>query len=116
MSKIKYDEILRWSIELFPYSFGIKYRPGRLNVEADALLRSFYASTSSSNILYLSIYLLLISNIKELNSSLYHPGVNRMLHFVRSRNLFYSNDQIKNVISSCEICSPRKYVLQWCSG
>ena len=42
--KIKNDKILRWRIELSPYSFDIKYRPGKDNIAADTFSRAFCSS------------------------------------------------------------------------
>ena len=37
-----------------------------------------------------------------------HPGVTHMLHFVRSKNLPFSTEEVKKVCSDCEICSELK--------
>ena len=37
-----------------------------------------------------------------------HPGVLRMLHFVRSENLPYSTTVVRRIVSSCKICAERK--------
>ena len=42
-SKIKNLKIQNWKLELSGYRFDIEYRPGRLNVAADALTRNFNA-------------------------------------------------------------------------
>ena len=39
-SKIKNDKVLRWRMELLPYSYEVRYRPGHLNSAADALSRA----------------------------------------------------------------------------
>ena len=44
----------------------------------------------------------------KLHETLCHPGVSRFSHFVRSRNLPYSVEDIKNVISSCSVCCELK--------
>ena len=44
----------------------------------------------------------------ELHASLCHPGVTRMSHFVRARNLPYSIDEIRRTIACCAICAKMK--------
>ena len=44
----------------------------------------------------------------DLHSSLCHPGVTRLLHFVRSRNLPYSVDDVRRVTQACKVCSEVK--------
>ena len=89
--KIKNDKILRWRLELSCYNFDIVYRPGKENVPSDALSRSTCASIDT-----VSLY--------ELHDSLCHPGVTRLYHFVRQKNLPFSLDEIKKMTSSCRIC------------
>ena len=94
--KIKNDKIQRWRIDLSCYSFDIKYRPGSENVPADALSRVCGAVDSS------------INNLKELHNSLCHPGITRMIHFVRMKNLPYSVEEIKKMTSMCPTCAQCK--------
>ena len=91
-SKIKNEKILRWRIELSPLSYTVTYRPGRDNIPADTLSRAHCAAASSPA-------------LEELHESLVHPGVTRMLHFVRSKNLPYSVDDVRRVTSNCPVCS-----------
>ena len=98
-SKIKNDKILRWSLELMPYSYNIIHRPGRENAAADTLSRNVCASIPENKLF-------------ELHASLCHPGVTRMAHFVKSKNLPYSIEEIKKVTASCKtcaVCKPRFY-------
>ena len=44
------------------------------------------------------------SHLKELHVSLCHPGVTRMAHFVRSKNLPYSLSEIRQMTSECREC------------
>ena len=93
--KIKNDKIMRWRLELACYSFDIVYRPGKENVLPDALSRATCASAPQD-----SLY--------SLHEALCHPGVTRLNHFVRSKNLPYSLDEVKRVTSQCQICAESK--------
>ena len=44
----------------------------------------------------------------KLHEALCHPGVTRLLHYVKSKNLPYSTDDIKNACSSCKTCAELK--------
>lgn len=94
-SKIKNDKIQSWRLELACFSYQIKYRPGSLNTAADALSRNVCAVSS-----YFSL--------EKLHSDLCHPGVVRLLHYVRSKHLPFSTDDVKNVCSNCRICAEIK--------
>ena len=70
------------------------YRPGKENAAADSLTRGFCSSTS-------------ISSLAEIHASLCHPGVTRLLHFVRTKNLLFSTGDVRKVCSSCHnLCTP----------
>ena len=94
--KIKNDKILRWKIELSCLDFDIKFRPGKENVTADCLTRAFCAALSQTDML------------KELHISLCHPGIVRFHHYVRSNNLPYSMEDVKQVVSRCKTCAEIK--------
>ena len=89
--KIKNDKIMRWRIELSCYSFDIVYRPGRQNIPLDTFSRANCAA-STGNSLY------------KLHDSLSHPGVTRLWHFIRSKNLPFSLEEVKRTVNSCGIC------------
>ena len=80
--KIKNDKIQRWRIELSTYNFDIVYRCGAENVPADTLSRIKCMNMS-------------INKLYGLHDALCYPGVTRMMHFVRARNLPFSVDEIK---------------------
>ena len=90
--KIKNEKIQRWKIELSCFSYDVLYRPGPENTVADALSRATCGAASSSTAL------------QELHDSLCHPGVTRMFHFVRSRNLPFSVDDVKTMTANCSVC------------
>lgn len=93
--KIKNDKILRWRLELSCYSFNIVYRPGKENIPADTLSRASCAVTSEDS-------------LHKLHVSLCHPGITRLYHFVRTKNLPYSLEEIKRVTSRCLVCCEHK--------
>lgn len=95
-SRIKNDKILRWRLELSPFSYDVQYRPGKENVSADALSRICNASATDNRRLF------------ELHQALCHPGITRFYHWIRSKNLPYSLNDIKTMILSCPICSEVK--------
>lgn len=95
-SKIKNDKILRWRLELSGYHYDIQYRPGKENVTCDTLSRACTTSTVSP------------APLDEIHTSLCHPGVTRLYHFVKSENLPYSLDDVKRICSQCTICSELK--------
>ncbi|XP_042204157.1 uncharacterized protein LOC121853847 [Homarus americanus] len=94
-TKIKNNKIQEWRIELASFSYIIQYRPGKDNVAPDTLTCAFCCST------VLHQHQLLLIFIKELC----HPGVTRLLQFVRSRNLRFSTEDVKRTCSSCKICA-----------
>ena len=98
-SKIKNDEIERWRVELACYSFDITYRPGKENVAPDTFT-SVISSVMTSD------------DLVQLHNSLCHPGITSMAHFVKTKNLPVSIEQIRSVVNSyltCAECKPRCY-------
>lgn len=93
-SKIKNDKILRWRLELAPFQFDITYRPGRENIKADALSR---VCSSVSN-----------DRLLGLHESLNHPGITRMIHWLRCKNLPFSVEDVRRVNSACPVCAEVK--------
>ena len=77
------------------FSFNIQYRPGRENILADTLSRVQCSAMTTNNLVML-------------HTSLCHPGVTRFSHFVRSKNLPYSTDEVKKIVSSCSTCAELK--------
>ena len=94
-SKIKNDKIERWRLELSCYKYDIIYRPGKDNITADALSR-VSASIHSKNKLYC------------LHDTLCHPGINRMWHWIKAKNLPFSINDIKSLIENCPTCAKIK--------
>ena len=97
-SKIKNDKTMRWRLELSTYDFDIIYRADEENVPADTFSRVGAMS-------------LTLDKLNELHQSLCHPGVTRMAHFVKSRNLPFSIEEIKQMTQSCKTCRVQTSVL-----
>ena len=87
-TKIKNNKIQAWRLELGSFSYTVEYRPGKDNVAPDSFTRAFSASMSSNN-------------LEEIHIGLCHPSVTRMLHFIKSKNLPYSTEEVKKVCSAC---------------
>ena len=94
--KIKNDKIQRWRIELSSLDFDIRYRPGPENVTADCLSRAYCSAVSQ------------YPKLSQIHSDLCHPGIVRLYHFVRSKNMPYSIDDVKRVTAECIHCAKIK--------
>ena len=78
----KNDKIMRWRIELSQYCHDIVYRQGKFNVVFDALSRVHCAATT-------------VNALYRIHADLCHPGITRMYHDIRQRNLPYLLDDVK---------------------
>ncbi|KAF2357905.1 Ribonuclease H-like domain, partial [Trinorchestia longiramus] len=70
------------------------YRLGKENGAADALSRVCGVTG--------------IGRLQELHENLCHPGVTRMVHFIRGRNLPYSIEKVRRMTKTCPVCSELK--------
>lgn len=96
-NKIKNDKMLRWKLELACYDFDIVYRPGKENFSSDALSRSHCGMASRD-----------LRSLSELHDALCHPGITRLFHFVRSKNLPYTLEEVRQTTASCKACAECK--------
>ena len=96
-TKIKNDKVQKWRMELAPFSYVIKYRPGQRNVGPDTLTRALCTVTSMT-----------LNTLQDLHNNLCHPGVSRLLHFVRTKNLPFSTTDVKRITSQCKTCAEVK--------
>ena len=96
-TKIKNNKIQQWRIELASYSYHIKYRPGGQNSGPDSFSRAFCATCVTSTL-----------SLQEIHANLCHPGVTRLLHYVRTKNLPYSTTDVKRATSTCKVCAEVK--------
>jgi hypothetical protein len=102
-TKIKNNKIQQWRLELASFSYTIKYRPGKENVAPDTMSRASCCTISLPTS---------TSTLNDIHDGLCHPGVTRLLHFVRSKNLPFSTEDVKKVCSTCKVCAflkPRFY-------
>lgn len=95
--KVKNEKILRWRLELSCFNYEIIYRPGNQNEAADAFSR--YCSVISE---------ISLKKLTDLHETLCHPGETRLYHYARSKNLPYSLEEIRKVVSSCRVCAEVK--------
>ena len=91
-SKIKNIKIGRWRVELSEYKFDISYRPGNQNLAADTFSR--IAAVGHP-----------MQELHDLHHQLCHPGETRLAHFVRTRNLPFTQDNVRSVTHNCKSCS-----------
>ncbi|KAL0880953.1 hypothetical protein ABMA27_002114 [Loxostege sticticalis] len=96
-SKIKNEKVERWRLELSAYKYDVIYRPGKENLAADALSRVCAQIHTNST-----------SKLIELHNALGHPGITRMTHWIRTKNLPYSVTDIRAITSACRICAQVK--------
>ena len=87
----KNNKIQSSRLELASFSYTVMYRPGKDNGASDSFTRAFIASMS-------------ITSLSEIQNGFGHPGVTRMLHFVRSTNMPFSTEDVKKTYFTCSIC------------
>ena len=90
--KIKNEKINRWRLDLSCYNYDIVYRPGRENIPPDTLSRGHCNALAQPK-------------LHELHTALCHPGITRMCHFIKVRNLPYSIEDVKSMTKGCKVCS-----------
>ena len=81
-TKVKNNKIQSWRLERASFSYTIRYRPGKDNIAPDALSRAICGMTCATN-------------LYNLHNNLCHPGVSRLLHYVRCKNLPFSVVDVK---------------------
>ena len=48
------------------------------------------------------------SDLEDIHKALCHPGVTQMVHFIQSKNLPFSTDDVKITCSGCRVCAELK--------
>jgi transposase InsO family protein len=114
-SCIKNDKIARWRLELMPYKFEIKYRPGSLNAPADALSRKLPKEVTKkrvkknkkpSKVLHVaSITSSAISKAKQVHDEYRHPGVTRFWAVVKQLNIAVTLEEVREICRNCQVCT-----------
>ena len=94
-TKIKNDKIQSWRLELASLAYNIHFRPGKDNIAPDPLTRAFCANSHTRN-------------LQELHENLFHPGISRVAHYVRAKNLPFSVKDVKKVCTFCQVCAELK--------
>ena len=95
---MKNAQVQIWRSELGNFDYRIEHRPGKANVAPD----TFSTISSMTNEFSLS----------NIHKQLGHPGISRLSNFVRTKNLPFSVEDVKNVCESCQVCAeikPRFY-------
>ena len=87
------------------YRFDVEYRPGQLNLAADALTRNFNAK---KNYGYVNSIAIQDNLLEKLHKEMGCPGITRLFHQVKIRNLPYSLADVTKVCKSCGSCSELK--------
>ena len=95
LGKIKNMKIQTWRAELGNFDYEIQHRPGKLNLAPDALSRLSYLGT-------------LVPDLVKIHEQLGHPGISRLSHFVKCKNLPYSVEEVKRVCTNCRVCAEIK--------
>ena len=95
LGKIKNNKIQMRRAELGNFDYDIKHLPGKSNLAPDALSRA-------------CSIIPLAEDLSQLHNKLGHPGISRLSHFVRSKNLPFSTEDVKKVCTSCKICADLK--------
>ena len=91
------------------YRFDIEYRTGQLNLATDAVTRNFNAK---KNYGYVNSLIMQDNLLEKLHNGMGCPGITRLFHQVKIRNLRYSLADVTKVCKNCESCSvlkPRFY-------
>ena len=85
LGKIKNTKLQLWRAELDNFDYHTEHRPGKLNVVADALSRVPSIA---------SFYL----DLAKIHQQIGHSGEYRLSHFVRSKNLSFSTEDVKKSV------------------
>ena len=93
--RIKNMKLQIWRTELGKFNYEIIHKPGKDNMVPDTFSRV-------CSIAYNGL------DLSKMHHHLGPPGVTRLVHFVRTKNLPFSVDNVKRVCSTCKICAELK--------
>ena len=91
-NKIKNTKIQQCRFELGTFEYTIHYRPGLNNYVADLFSRICSSLTSAST----------NKNLYYIYETLEQPGITRLWHFIRSKNLPYLLSDVKKTCQNCK--------------
>ena len=77
------------------YDYDIIYRAGKYNCVRYTLSQSYVASMANT-----ALY--------DIHVSLCHPGVTRFHHYIKTKNLPFSLQEVRDIVARCRICSEVK--------
>jgi len=97
-TKIKNNRILLWRAKLSTFSYRVEQTAGIENVIPDALSRPSGVAVAISG----------DDSLKSIHDYLGHPGVRRLKHLVKPKNLPFSHDEVKGTCRECKICAELK--------
>ena len=46
-----------------------------------------------------------LDTLANIHNDLCHPGITRLSHFIRTRNLPYSLEDVKRIVNNCAVCA-----------
>ena len=95
LGKIKNIKIQTWRAELGNFDYEIQHRPGKENYAPNALSRLSFVIGPKNELL-------------EIHEQLGHPGISRLSHFIRTKNLPYSTEDVKKACSNYRVCAELK--------
>ena len=105
-TKIKNNKVQKWHMELALFSYVIKYRSGQRNVGPDLFTRALCTVSA-----------LTLNTLQDLHKNLCHPGISRLLHFARTKNLPFSTTDVQRVTSQSKMCAKVKHTFcHWKQG
>ena len=78
----KNNKIQRLRLELASLAYDIQFQPGKSNIASDILTRAFRPTSYTRN-------------LPELRENLCYPGISRLAHYVRSKNLPFLVENVK---------------------
>lgn len=81
--------------EFSDYQYIIKFSPGQENLPAAALSRLCSATSRPDS-------------LEKIPKSLCHPGITRLFHHIKLKNLSYSLNDVKSVGFQCPVCTKFK--------
>ena len=73
----------------------IVYRAEKFNTTANTMSRIYCANLN-------------FSSLYEIHDGFCHPGITRAHHFIKTKNLPYSIDEVRKIVSRCRICAEIK--------